>query len=347
MSLKMPQVAFLLLLVAVSLLYGLMLKPLLTSILWAGLIAVLFHPLKLRLQPRFGRRHNLLALVVLLVCIVMVILPVSVLLDMLLRQAALFYARIQSGEIDLLGLVGRKLEIPPAWEAFLARFDISLEGLQNQLLAMVKESGSLIASHAFSIGQNTAQFLLVFILMMYLAFFFIRDGEMLVRQLMRALPLGNGREQRLVARVSEVVNAVVRGGLTVATVQGTLGGLMFWVLGVKMPLLWGVTMVFASLIPAVGASLIWAPVAVYLILSGFFWKGVILGLFGAFVIGLIDNLLRPILVGRGTGVPDYLVLVSTLGGILMFGVNGFLLGPLIIAVFISLWEMFIREYHPG
>src|SRR5690606_32799193 len=164
--------------------------------------------------------------------------------------------------------------------------------------------------------------------------------------LVRALPLGDARERMLLRKISEVTNAAIRGNLVVATVQGTLGGLIFWILGVQAALLWGLVMVVASLLPAVGAALIWVPVAAYFLATGAIWQGVVLLVFGAGVIGLVDNVLRPLLVGLETKMPDYLVLFSTLGCIASFGLHGFVLGPLIAALFMAFWGMFIREFNP-
>ena len=122
--------------------------------------------------------------------------------------------------------------------------------------------------------------------------------------------------------------------------QGALGGAIFWILGIQGPLLWGVLMAFLSLLPAIGAALIWAPVAIYFLVTGEIWNGIILTAFGVLVIGMIDNILRPILVGKDTQMPDYVVLISTLGGMALFGLNGFIIGPVIAAMFIAAWDLF-------
>jgi predicted PurR-regulated permease PerM len=137
-----------------------------------------------------------------------------------------------------------------------------------------------------------------------------------------------------------VIRATVKGNIIVAIVQGALGGLIFWFLNIHAALLWGMLMALLSLLPAVGSALVWLPVALYLLLSGSVWQGLVLMAYGALVIGLIDNLLRPILVGKDTRMPDYVVLISTLGGIVVFGINGFVIGPLIAAMFISVWDIF-------
>jgi predicted PurR-regulated permease PerM len=135
----------------------------------------------------------------------------------------------------------------------------------------------------------------------------------------------------------------VRGNIIIAIIQGSIGGIAFWALGVEPALLWGVLMSFLSLLPAVGAALIWVPTAIYLALAGFWVKAIVLVAVGALVIGLVDNLLRPSLVGRETKLPDYVVLISTIGGISLLGINGFVIGPLIAALFIAAWGIFVEE----
>jgi predicted PurR-regulated permease PerM len=155
-----------------------------------------------------------------------------------------------------------------------------------------------------------------------------------------AVPLSADRQRALFAKFAVVVRATVKGNIVVALLQGALGGLIFWLLGIHAPLLWGVLMAFLSLLPAVGAGLVWAPVALYFLATGAVWQGVVLIAYGVLVIGLVDNLLRPILVGKDTKMPDYVVLISTLGGIAVFGLNGFVIGPLIAAMFIAAWDLF-------
>jgi predicted PurR-regulated permease PerM len=125
-----------------------------------------------------------------------------------------------------------------------------------------------------------------------------------------------------------------------AAVQGALGGLIFWLLGIHAPVLWAVVMALCSLLPAVGAAIVWFPVAIYFLATGAVWQGVVLLAYGTFVMGLVDNLLRPLLVGKETEMPDYLVLISTLGGIAAFGLSGFVIGPLVAALFIAIWDIF-------
>jgi predicted PurR-regulated permease PerM len=156
--------------------------------------------------------------------------------------------------------------------------------------------------------------------------------------------------RRLLKEFATVVRATVKGNVVVALVQGALGWLAFWYLGITAPLLWGALMALLSLLPAVGAALVWGPVALYLMASGSILPAIGLTAWGVLVIGLADNVLRPILVGKETRLPDYLVLIATLGGLAVFGLNGFVLGPVVAAIFISAWDLFAearREELPA
>ncbi len=182
--------------------------------------------------------------------------------------------------------------------------------------------------------------------MLYVLFFFLRDGDRITRALIRVIPMGDRRERRLIETIAQVSRATVKGTAVVASIQGALGGIMFALLGIQDAIFWGVVMAVLSLIPAFGATLVWVPAAIIMFATGAVWKGVVIVLGGTLVIGLIDNLLRPILVGAETRLPDYVVLLATLGGVSVFGLAGFIAGPLIAAVFFVVWEMFADEYGP-
>ena len=179
--------------------------------------------------------------------------------------------------------------------------------------------------------------------MLYLLFFFLRDGQRLHRQLRAAIPLRTQHERALLEKVTVVIPATVKGNMVVAILQGSLGGAIFWILGIQGPLLWGAFMALLALVPAVGAAVIWLPVAIYLLATGLIWKGIVLLVYGILVISLADNVVRPILVGKDTKMPDYVILVSTLGGLAVFGVNGFIVGPLVAALCIAVWDIFAEN----
>lgn len=342
---KLETTTFLFFLFIVSLGFILILKPFFGTIFWACAISVIFYPLQLRLLKILKGRVNLTAFITLLLCILIVILPVIILTGSVISEGAAIYQLMQSGEINPAQQIEKVRTAFPGLQIFLDKFGIDIAKIKETAMQLAMSSGKFLAQQAFSVGQDTFKLILNICLMLYLTFFLLRDGTKIIELLIRALPLGDARERLLFAKFGEVTRATIKGNLVVALVQGTLGGMIFWFLGIPGALLWGVLMAFASLIPAVGPALIWAPVALYLVAAGEHTSAMILTAFGVGIIGLVDNVLRPILVGRDTKLPDYLVLLSTLGGLGLFGINGFVIGPLVAALFIAFWGIFIREIH--
>jgi predicted PurR-regulated permease PerM len=212
--------------------------------------------------------------------------------------------------------------------------------VQERVSDSLTKSSQFIAAQALNIGQNALDFIVSLFVMLYLQFFLLRDGDDLLKRIEAAIPLHPEQQRTLVSQFTGVIRATVKGNLVVAVAQGALGGLIFWLLGIHAPALWAAVMAVLSLLPAVGAAVVWLPVAIYFLVTGATWQGIVLTAYGVFVIGLVDNVLRPILVGKDTKMPDYLVLISTLGGIAVFGINGFVIGPVIAAMFIAFWGMF-------
>jgi predicted PurR-regulated permease PerM len=334
---------FLWLLVAVSIAFAWILVPLSGAILWAGVLAILFAPVQRRLVRSMRGRKSLAALANLAIIVVMVILPLALITAQLIQEASELVAKVRSGEINLPEYYRRIVGALPAWAAGLVeRFGV---GDAAALQEKVSEGGlmkgsQVVGGFALGIGQNTLDFVVSLFVMLYLLFFLLRDGDALVARIRRAVPLRPEQQGELLTRFAVVIRATVKGNVAVAALQGALGGLIFWILGIPSPLLWGVLMAILSLLPAVGAALVWGPVAIYFLLTGALWQGIVLIAFGVLVIGLVDNVLRPVLVGKDTRMPDYIVLVSTLGGIAIFGVNGFIIGPVIAAMFMACWDLF-------
>ncbi|MES2879751.1 MAG: AI-2E family transporter [Pseudomonadota bacterium] len=334
--------ALLLLLVAVSLALGWILLPFYGAIMWGVIIALLFEPVYRRLLPRLKGRRTPAALLTLLIVLVIVILPLALISAALAREAAAVYQRLQSGELNPTLFFHGLFDTLPNWiTALLDRFGlVDFSTLQRRLSAALAQGSQLIATQAFSIGQVTFEFLTSLGIALYLAFFLIRDGHSVGGTVRRAIPLALDHKRELFSKFTTVIRATVKGNLLVAVIQGALGGIAFWFLGVGAALLWGVLMAFLSLLPAVGAGLVWLPVAIYLFITGAMWQGIALVAWGVLVIGLVDNLLRPVLVGKDTRMPDYVVMITTLGGMAVFGINGFVLGPVIAAMFIAVWHIY-------
>ncbi|TJZ74295.1 AI-2E family transporter [Chitiniphilus eburneus] len=341
---ELQQKTFLLLLLLVTLAFGWILLPFYGAIFWGATLALLFHPLHRRLLALWGPRPNQAALATTLTCLVLVIIPIGLLSGALIEEGAALYKKLQSGEPDFGRYFQQGLNALPGWLwRMLGYFDLTdASAIQQKLSSWAGQGSQFLATQALNLGQNTFQFFVSFFVMLYLLFFLLRDGVLLAEKIKRAIPLGSEQKRYLLDKFTTVVRATVKGNLIVAIVQGALGGLAFWCLDIHGALLWSVAMAFLSLLPAVGAALIWGPVAIYFLLTGATWQGLGLMVFGILVIGLVDNLLRPILVGKDTRMPDYIVLISTLGGMAIFGLNGFVIGPAIAALFIATWDLFTQ-----
>ncbi|KTB62776.1 hypothetical protein AO067_11050 [Pseudomonas viridiflava ICMP 13104] len=331
-----------LLLVLVTIAFIWILLPFYGAVFWAVILGIIFAPVQRRLQIKFNWSRNLTSLCTLTICLVIAILPVIVISALLVQEGTTLYKNVETGQLDIAGYLAEfKNLLPHSVQALLDRLGMGdLEGLRDKITKGAMQGSQYLATQAFSFGQGTFDFVVSVFIMLYLLYFFLRDGQELVRKIRTAVPLGEQQKRRLQLKFTRVVRATVKGNVVVAVTQGALGGFIFWALDIPSALLWAVIMAFLSLLPAVGAGIVWAPVAVYFLLSGMIWQGVVLGLFGVFVIGLVDNVLRPILVGKDTKMPDYLILISTLGGMSVFGLNGFVIGPLVAALFISSWGLF-------
>lgn len=341
----LEQRAFYLMLGLVSLAFLWVLKPFFAAIFWAFAMTVVFQPLQQRLLDRWPQRRNMAAFITLLCGIVLVVAPVLLVISSFIAEGVGLYQAIQAGEIKPEQYLERVRQGLPLLQTMLERFNIDFSSVKENVVAGLSAAGQLLARQAINIGQNTFQFFLQLLLMLYLTFFLLRDGPRILGLVRSAIPLGEERAALLLAKFSEVTRATIKGNILIAMIQGAIGGIVFWLLGIPAAVLWGVIMAVLSLIPAVGASLIWVPVAIYLYATGAWIIATILVFVGVFIIGLIDNLLRPILVGRDTKLPDYLVLFSTLGGLAAFGITGFALGPLLAALFMAFWGIFIRDFN--
>jgi predicted PurR-regulated permease PerM len=336
---------FHLLLAIVTIALAAILLPFFGAVFWGTILAILFQPMQRYLAVKFGRRRNLAAFTTLLVTILIVILPLTIVAGTIVQEIGLAYAQFKTAQPNFTTYFQEAVHVlPDSVRTLLGRFGLTdIPSIQTRLTNGAAAISHFVATQALSIGQNTFQFVISFGVMLYLVYFLLRDGGEIGGRIRRALPLDAPHKQQLVAKFTTVVRATVKGNIAVAAVQGFLGGVIFLILGIQGALLWGVLMAFLSLLPAIGAALVWAPAAAYFFLTGDIWRGVILVAFCVLVIGMVDNVLRPILVGKDTKMPDWCVLISTLGGMALFGINGFVIGPLIAALFMACWDLFSQS----
>ncbi|TFZ03888.1 AI-2E family transporter [Ramlibacter humi] len=327
------------------------LAPLAGAVLWALFLALVFWPMHLRVRRLVKKRPSLAAFLTLLTIVLIVIVPLALVSASVAQQASVLYQKVKTGEFQPALSLQHAMDTLPAWaQSILHRLDLwDLPAVLQRAGEMVSRSSQAITSSLVGAGKVTLDFVVSFFVMLYVLFFLLRDGAALAARIEQAVPLQPHQTRKLLAQFVAVVRATVKGNVVIALVQGLLGGLAFWYLDVPGPVLWGALMALLSLLPAVGAALVWGPVALWMMFAGQLWEGVGLIVWGTVVIGVVDNVLRPVLVGRDTRMPDYLVLVATVGGISLFGLNGFVIGPVIAAMFLVSWNLLteVRRQSDG
>lgn len=343
---------FVLFLVIVTIGLTLVVSHFIGAMLWAGLAAIMFHSLNKRLLERWPEKRTRAATMTLLIITFAVIIPAMLIGTMVVDQASGVFEQMRTGQINFAAYFKQVHDALPlriqtmAENAGFGTFELA----QSKISEALGNSASLITQRALAIGANAAAFMLAFAVGLYVTFFLLRDGYALGPQIVRALPLEPSVASRLVERFVAVVRATIKGSVVVALAQGALGAITFAIVGLPASLLWGALMAIAALLPAIGPAIVWGPVAIYLFATGAIWQGAVVIASGVMVIGLADNVLRPMLVGRDTGIPDWLVLVTTLGGIELLGLSGIVVGPVVGALFLTGWQILTEQrlaLHPA
>jgi predicted PurR-regulated permease PerM len=336
---------FLMLVLLVTLAFVGLIQAFLLPLFWATTLAIVFYPVCRWGQLRLGTRASVAALLTLGVILVAVILPLSLIGVAVVQEAATLYTRLETGDLSVqepLHMLERLL----SWVTqYLNRWGIETQNLTQSLAGATLNVSRFVGTQALSLGQDALRISVMFALMLYILFFFLRDGPQIVAAMLHALPLGDRHERRLFGQFVTISRATLKGTFVVALVQGLLGGILFAIVGIKAAVLWGALMAVLSLLPALGSALIWIPAAGLLLATGHIAKACIVLGAGVLVIGLVDNLLRPLLIGQATRMPDYLVLVSSLGGLTAFGASGLVIGPILAAMFLAVWDMFAQEHR--
>lgn len=327
------------LVILISLGFAWLVAPFFGAILWGVIASILCAPVYRDIVKRTGGRRNLAAALTLILIVALVIFPATLLGVSLVQEAAQLYARMQSGDMGLAQQFEKIRQSLPPWmmemlnSSGLTEFETAREMVGNSIASILQS----IASRALWFGQGALQLLASLGIMLYLTFFLLRDGEKLSAQVKWAMPLNPELRDRLVDHFITVIRATMRGTVVVSILQGLVGGVIFWLLGIEAAILWGLLMALFSLFPAVGTGMIWVPVAMYLLATGSVWQGLVLVFCGLFVIGLIDNVLRPILVGHEARLPEFVVLIATVAGLKLMGLTGVIVGPIIAALFMAVW----------
>ena len=323
----------------ISLLFLTMIQNFLVAIFMAAVFAAMTHPVYLRLTNWFGGRRYLASTVTLLLLLFVVLLPIVLLSAVFVGQA------VNVGQ-SVTPIVVNFLKEPGSFSEYLQRlpFYDELMPYEDQLTSRVAGSvdalGKMLAGGLTSIALGTVNFLFVTVVFFYTLFFFLVDGEKVVESILYYLPLHDSDERVMLNKFTSVTQAMVAGTLLIGMLQGALAGIAFAIAGVPNAVFWGTVMAVLSIIPGIGSALVWVPASVILIFQGSLAAGIGLLAFCALVVGSIDNVLRPILVGKHTDMHELMIFFGTIGGLFMFGMAGLLIGPLIASLFLTIWEIY-------
>jgi predicted PurR-regulated permease PerM len=334
----------------ILILYGvfLILTPFLTAITWAVILAILVYPLYAWLLQRLRGRANLAAIIVIVVITLLVIAPGIELVRFLADETVSLVQSVRS----LLDEEGKQEWLAKPWvQQVLGWWNMVSLGLvdfkinwKELFVQGAQSSSTFLVTQVKGIAQNVLSFTVNFIVALLALFFFLRDGAEFLNRLQRLLPMDREHQERLLSNIVDAVTAVVHGSLVVAMVQGLLAGLAYWALGVPFSVLWGVATAFGALLPFGGSTLVTVPASIYLFLQGETVRGVILLVWALGVVGMVDNILKPLVIGNRLGVPVLFLFFGIFGGLALFGAVGIILGPALFALLRALLDLYSEEY---
>jgi len=308
-----------------------MLEPFLSVLLWAAVLVIIFYPLHKRLAVRTGPSISAILSIVLI--IVAVIIPIVLI--------SLAVANELSQLVNNLQAAGKNMMANPVQSEKIHKLLTTLQqyiNIENLKDPISKISQTALKGTINVVGGFVGAIVKIFFII-FAMYYLFRDGEKIARNLPDQIPLERERAVRIVNHTREIISASVYGVLVIAIIQGTLGGLMFWFLGIPSSLVWGVLMTLLSTIPMAGGFVVWVPAAIILGISGHWGQALILTLWGSVVIGSIDNFVRPKFVGQKARMHELVIFFSVLGGLSVFGVLGILLGPVVVAITTALVEV--------
>jgi predicted PurR-regulated permease PerM len=336
---------FIALLIGIFYLFYLIIRPFLADLFVATVIALVFYPFYKMLLRVFRGRRILSALLTIFLIFLVFLVPISLLSGVVTTQSLDLYQKISSGlkNGSFSNLIDLKFSHLPA---FLERWNIDvssirLEEMVGKILTMFT---NFIYKEMAALAKGIVGVILNLIIVMFICFFLLIDGEKFLKEIRILSPLEPHHHDRILDQFSRTLKATLRGSLVVALAQGALGGLGFWIFNIPSAAFWGVCMVFSSVIPLVGTGIIWVPAAVYLFFSSSIWMGIGLALWGTVIVAGVDNVLRPLVLMEAANLHPLLTFLSVLGGLIYFGFLGFILGPIVLSILITMFDIYKTEF---
>jgi len=315
-------------------------NPFLNAISWGIVISLVFYPLYSVILKRI-KNHTISSVITLLVIICIIFGPFTYLAYLIIQEIYTLIDYIKSHELTTLDKILQYPIIKSISKKILNALNMSQAELKKTIIANLTELGKDMLGRITSNIGNIVSKVIDIVFVFLTVFFLLLDGPKFLNKIQEYIPFSKTQKETLIKQVKDIVISTIYGGVTVAFIQGIIGGISFFILGIPSAVLWGLCMFLASFVPILGTFIIWGPGAAYLFFNGFILKGFILILIGIFIISMVDNILRPLIVKGKTRLPTILIFFSILGGIKLFGLIGFIMGPLILALFISLLEIFL------
>jgi predicted PurR-regulated permease PerM len=333
-----------LLVIFISAIFLSMIASFLMAIFLAGIFSALAYPLYKRFARWFGGRRALASLTTILLIVIVILIPLGMLMGIVTSQA------IKVGQ-TVTPWVQEQINQPGAFSGFMKslpfydKFAPYQETLLRKAGEMIGTVSKFLINSLSAATLGAVHFLFMLFALLYTMFFFLMDGDKLLEKILYYLPLQDNDERALLEKFTSVTRATLKGTAIIGILQGGLAGMAFWVVGIQSAVFWGTIMAVLSIIPGIGTALVWGPAVIILAAGGHIVKAIGLGMFCALVVGSIDNLLRPILVGKDTKMHELMIFFGTLGGIIMFGVMGMIIGPIVAALFVTVWEIYGKAFQ--
>lgn len=335
-------IIFFMLLGIITVFFAYIMEPFFFALFWAVLIAGIFSPLNKKLNKKF-KNPSLSAGLTLVAVLLCLILPVGLLIDLLFMESFDIYKTFDANSSKWITTVTDAFNSLSRHKIFKS-LNMNHAFMVTKSQEVLKAFTDFVISNLSVLTQNTIIFFVQFAIMLYSLFFFLRDGSQFLTTISHYIPVDKRHFNTFIGHFLNTSRASLKVTFVIGGLQGILGGTIFYITGIDRALVWGVLMVAFSIVPAVGCSIIWVPAGIIMLSLGHVWQGITILAFGALVISSVDNLLRPVLMGRDVQMHSLLIFLSTLGGIAVFGFSGFILGPVIASLFLASWQLYLELY---
>ncbi|MCK5589016.1 MAG: AI-2E family transporter [Candidatus Pacebacteria bacterium] len=327
---------------SISILFFWLIGNFMMPIFWAIVFGIVFYPFYNLIFNKLKEKSTIASLLTIFIILLVILIPVYLVFGLAAKEIITVYKGFTSNNGDInqyFNSIPYQNEI----EIFLTDKGFNIDEVKETIFSGIQNIASSLSEQAISFGKYTFNTVISFFIMLYLLFFIFKDGKKILKRISEILPIGNNREERIFRKFTEIVRAIFKGTLIIALMQGVLGGILFYVTGVNTVLLWTMAMIILATIPAVGPTIILFPAGIIFLLTGGIWQGILL-IIGALIISILDNILRPLLVGNATHMHDILITISMFGGLSLFGITGFIIGPVIAGMFLTVWLMFEEKF---